>query len=82
MLFQFAAPGAYPFWMKDMHFPLDIIWLSQGKVVALATLSPPGPGQEPVAHDPGVAADQVVEINAGLAAKDGISVGMQLDIQK
>jgi uncharacterized membrane protein (UPF0127 family) len=28
MLFVFDRPGQYPFWMKDMNFPIDIIWLA------------------------------------------------------
>lgn len=28
MLFVFAKPGAYGFWMKDMLAPIDILWLS------------------------------------------------------
>ena len=29
MLFVFEKPGPYAFWMKDMNFPIDIIWLSE-----------------------------------------------------
>src|SRR3989338_7646161 len=28
MLFIFEKPGKYDFWMKDMNFPIDIIWLA------------------------------------------------------
>jgi uncharacterized membrane protein (UPF0127 family) len=27
MLFAFTKPGQYPMWMKDMKFPVDIIWI-------------------------------------------------------
>lgn len=27
MLFVFNKDGKYPFWMKDMNFPIDIVWL-------------------------------------------------------
>ena len=34
MLFVFEKPGKHSFWMKDMKFPIDIIWLdSTGKIV-------------------------------------------------
>ena len=34
MLFVFDDPAEHSFWMKDMKFPIDIIWLdSDGKVV-------------------------------------------------
>jgi uncharacterized membrane protein (UPF0127 family) len=34
MLFGFKKPGQYPFWMKDMKFPVDIIWISTDHKVA------------------------------------------------
>lgn len=34
MFFVFNKPGKHSFWMKDMNFPIDIIWLdSNDKVV-------------------------------------------------
>ena len=34
MLFVFDTDGTYPFWMKDMNFPIDMIWISSdGHVV-------------------------------------------------
>ena len=36
MLFPFDTPGDYSFWMKDMKFPIDIIWIdSNYKIVVL-----------------------------------------------
>ena len=29
MLFVFDVPGNYGFWMKDMNFAIDIIWLNE-----------------------------------------------------
>ena len=29
MLFIFETPQKYSFWMKDMKFPIDIIWINQ-----------------------------------------------------
>jgi uncharacterized protein len=34
MLFSFSQPGYYRFWMKDMKFPIDIIWISPDHKVA------------------------------------------------
>jgi len=31
MLFVFNKPGYYPFWMPDMNFPIDMIWLAPSK---------------------------------------------------
>lgn len=33
MLFIFEEEGYYPFWMKNMEFPLDIIWINNDKEV-------------------------------------------------
>lgn len=33
MLFEFSRQGNYSFWMKDMKFPLDIVWLNSDKKV-------------------------------------------------
>ena len=33
MLFIFDKPGKQNFWMKDMNFPIDIIWISEDKKI-------------------------------------------------
>lgn len=33
MLFIYEKPGRYSFWMKDMKFPIDIIWIGPDKKV-------------------------------------------------
>lgn len=33
LLFTFENPGTYPFWMRDMHFPIDIIWIQEDKTI-------------------------------------------------
>jgi len=76
MLFVFDAPSIYPFWMKEMKFPLDMIWIDGGKVVDVATLRPPVPGELiPPSHIPVASADLVLEINAGKAADLGLVKG-------
>ncbi len=36
MLFVFEKDGTYPFWMKDMLFPIDIIWISSsGSIIGI-----------------------------------------------
>lgn len=38
MLFIFKQPGHYSFWMKDMRFPIDIVWIgADHKVAGLET---------------------------------------------
>lgn len=77
MLFQFPQAGVYPFWMKEMKFALDIVWIRDGRVVDVATLPPPKPiDPVPPTHIPTQKADQVLEINAGFANKLGLEPGV------
>jgi uncharacterized membrane protein (UPF0127 family) len=76
MLFVFPEAGIYPFWMKEMLFPIDILWLRDGRVVDIATLQPPTDGSlVPETHVPHAKANQVLEINAGRAKQLGIEEG-------
>lgn len=61
MLFVFSAPGNYGFWMKDMRFPLDIVWLLQGQVVHIERHIDP---HSTKIFLPETVADTVVEVNA------------------
>jgi len=75
MLFVFSESGKHSFWMKGMEFPLDILWLRDGKVVAI---------EGGVSRDsreifsPDVVSDQVLELNAGMADGLGIGIGSEL----
>lgn len=74
MLFIFPESGLYPFWMKDMKFPIDIIWISEfGKVVhikknALPTSYPDLFVSEDLAK-------YVLEVPNGFTDKHDIKVG-------
>ncbi len=42
MLFVFNQPGFYQFWMKDMKFPIDIIWITTNhRVIGLKSKAQP-----------------------------------------
>jgi uncharacterized membrane protein (UPF0127 family) len=75
MYFPFASSGFYAFWMKDMKFPLDIIFINNGKVVTVYKDLQPGVGSNPPIYKPYQPANAVLEINAGLANKYTISDG-------
>lgn len=85
MLFTFDKPAIYSFWMKDMRFPIDIIWLRDAKVVYVAKdVLPPGPGisdSELKVYSPSVEADMVLEVNAGIAEHFHIEVGDSVIIE-
>lgn len=69
VMFIFPTPGFYRFWMKDMKFPLDFIWIDQNKVVDLSeNIQPPTTvGIENLPTFTSKAPfDKVLEVNAGV----------------
>lgn len=78
MLFILPYRGIHPFWMKDMKFALDIIWLDGGRVVEMATLPAPTSTAYIPRHDPIHAADRVLEVKAGMAQELGLKQGFSL----
>ena len=81
MLFIFDQPGKYSFWMKDTEIPLDIIWLKGDEVQEVVTLYPPRGLGLTQRHDPLFAADKVIELNAGVAARLDIRPGTKLELE-
>lgn len=76
MLFLFPSEDIYSFWMPDMHFPLDIIWINQNKIVEIARLQAPSADHPtPESYTPSQKADRVVELNAGSTEKFDLHVG-------
>ena len=76
MLFIFFQSQPHPFWMKDMRFPLDIIWLSKGQVVDIWANAPATPsGQPPARRQPQISADMVLEVAAGSIDTWSLRVG-------
>lgn len=73
MLFTFAVPVREGFWMKDMNFPLDFVYLRDGEVVELKENAQPE--FLPVPFFPNEPADAVLEVNAGFIKEHGIAVG-------
>lgn len=74
MLFVLRTNDKHCFWMKDMQFPLDIIWLDEtGKVVHIE--HEVSPDTYPEAICPSQNAQYVIELNAGQAAEAGILEG-------
>lgn len=76
MLFVFPSLAIQRFWMKDMRFPIDIIWFDRGRVVDVQTLFPPqGLMDVPASYTPSAMSDMVLEVGAGQAARYGLTVG-------
>lgn len=79
MLFIFAAPGVPSFWMKDMQFPIDIIWINNQTVVDVSENVPvPKNFWELPTYSPSSPVTHVLEVNAGWASANGVQIGDQL----
>lgn len=74
MLFVFPTPGRQSFWMKDMQFPLDILWISDGVIVYKE--SDVSPTSKEILS-PEVISDMVLEINPNPRIKAGDRVEKQ-----
>jgi len=77
MLFVFLRPDRYTFWMKDMKFPIDILWIKGEELVDMTTDVPvPVPGEDLPSFFPVSPADKVLEVPAGFAQAHGLRTGM------
>lgn len=77
MLFVFPSPSTYSFWMKDMLFALDFIWIKDGVVVEITRAVPPpaATSGRPAVVSPSLPVDRVLEVPAGFIDKYGIKEG-------
>src|SRR3989344_4284483 len=79
MLFVFEQKAQYGIWMKDMQFPIDIIWIGEDKrivdIVFSATVEKGKRDSELTVYKPKEAAKYILEINAGLSRLHELSVG-------
>lgn len=73
MLFVFDQPGIYKFWMKDMNFPIDMVWLdSEKRIVHIE--SNVSPESFPQSFGPSKESRYVIEFTAGTVELLGVLV--------
>ncbi len=80
MLFDFKSFGRPIFWMKDMSFNLDIIWIANKKIVGI-THDVPAPNnsfEHLPTYSPPTDVDMVLEVNAGWSKKNIIIIGDEI----
>lgn len=78
MLFLFPEKQITGFWMKEMRFPIDIVWISEGEIIGIEKNIDPQIGareEDLKIYFPPFAVDAVLEISAGKADEWGIIVG-------
>lgn len=81
MLFPFNPPQSVQFWMKHCRLSLDMIFLRQGKVIAIAANTPPCTSDPCPVYGPDEPTDQVIELRGGVAASIGLKVGANIEVQ-
>lgn len=79
MLFIFSELKKYQFWMKGMKFPIDMVFISNGKVVdILQNVPPPVPNtadKDLPTYQSVTEMDMMLEIPAGYVQSRNIKIG-------
>jgi len=78
MLFVFNTPSKYGFWMKDMNFPIDIVWLDSEKTVVHIENNVL-PESYPKVFFPPLDSLYVLEFNSGFAIENNLTVGKKIE---
>ena len=81
MFFIFQNPGKYGFWMKNMLFPIDIVWIDQNlKIIGIEKNV--SPDTYPKTFYPPENVLYVLEISAGRANSSNIKIGDSVNFVK
>ena len=77
MWFDFGSPDRWGIWMKDMRFPIDIVWFDENLSIVSIKISV-APETYPEAFYPSRPARFVLEISSGAVEKYRLEVGNQV----
>ncbi len=81
MLFIFPEPKVAHFWMKDVTFPIDIVFLDdQRRVLNVAVKAPPCRSVPCVTFDSIGRASYVLELRAGWSLRYGVKPGSRFEL--
>lgn len=83
MYFIFSSLSSHSFWMKDMNFPIDIIWIKDDKVVGVSENASHQPGAQLwqlKSYSPPEPVNRVLEVNAGWFSKNSIRIGDRAEL--
>ena len=79
MLFVFDVSGKYGFWMKDMLFPIDIVWINQNGVIVKSESNLEA-NSYPNTFINDVDASYVLEVASGSIERYGLYLGSKVII--
>lgn len=77
VLFVFDSDSKWSMWMKEMHFPIDIVWLDKSKKVVHIVKNVPPESYPKETFTPTEDARYVVEFAAGTVEKKAIVIGKE-----
>ena len=83
MIFVFKNQEQHTIVMRDMEFPIDILWIKNSEIVDIAPDVPAEPGVEEgqlTRYQARLPSDIVVEFPAGVIKRDGIKIGDKFKI--
>jgi uncharacterized membrane protein (UPF0127 family) len=79
MIFIFAKPDEYPFWMKNTLIPLDMVWIDANhRITHVSSDVPPCKADPCPSYPPNAISSYVLELAAGVAAKHHLANGQEL----
>lgn len=78
MFFPLSHPYIPKIWMKHVNFPLDIIFIKQGKVESIVHNAPPCLNSRCPLYSPAVPIDAVLELPNGRARELKLTVGSKV----
>jgi len=78
MVFIFDTNHRWPIWMKDMNYPIDIVWLDESKKIVDFVEDVPPESYPEKSFYPKEDARYVVELKSGTVRKKAIRIGDQV----
>ena len=81
MLFVFEDYVNVGFWMKDMQFPLDIIWLQDDNIIDITENVPVPQENDPLkSYHASGPVNYVIEVNAGWVKENNIKLDDKIQV--
>jgi len=82
MIFAFDKADYYSFWMKNMKFPIDILFIRGDRIITIhKNVQPPKSANDSLpVYNPKEPADKVLELNANVTSEKNIKEGDKIEV--
>jgi len=81
MLFVYSDYRRPGFWMKDMKFPIDIIWIKDDTIIDITEKVPVAATAVLPHYWPKEPVNYVLEVNAGFVSQNNVKIGDRVEIK-